>query len=74
MVEIIFIFILDFLLEEEFLWERTNNSVPVIKQFCVNFITEKIFSKNKEEKYVLQQGINHFTIDFLECKNYLILN
>jgi len=63
--------ILDFLVKEEILWERNNNSIPIIKQFCLLFLIDKIFKKKRNsEEYELKHGIKNFSIDFLESINF----
>lgn len=61
----IFTSLKDLLIQEELLWERNNNEVKTIKQFCLDFIVEKIFKTNKDNKFELKEGANQITIDFL---------
>lgn len=61
----IFTSLKDLLIQEELLWERNNNEVKTIKQFCLNFMVEKIFKTTKDNKFELNEGANQITIDFL---------
>jgi hypothetical protein len=45
---------LDILFNEEILWERENQGISQMKEFCARFILENIK--------------NNITLDFVECK------
>ena len=53
------------------MWERSNKSVNMIKQFSVELIKQKLFNKEKED---IDDEIGVMTIDFLDCKILIIFS
>jgi len=60
---------LDFLFKEEFLWDKRINSPSEIKEFCCYLLRENTMNKDKNFA-CLCEGINRFSIDFLECRKF----
>ncbi len=57
---------LDYLFHEEFLWQRTNHSVSLIKQFCIELIKQKLCDNENMCE-------TSFTLELLECIHNIIL-
>ena len=61
---IIFIKNLEFLLKEEFLWDKRNKEPIEIKKFMSDLIREKLLDEENPNEY--QKGITYVTLDMLD--------
>jgi len=55
---------LDYLLEEEFLWDKRNKEPIEIKKFMAELIREKLLDEENPNEY--QKGISYVTLDVLD--------